>query len=70
VNHSTEEINIMEKMLTVKEVQEIMRLSRAKTYELVNRTDFPKIRIGRCIRVSETALKQYLEHKNMADPIS
>ena len=50
----------MEKMLTVKEVQEMLRLSRAKTYELVNKPGFPKIRIGRCIRVPETALKQYL----------
>jgi len=51
----------MEKMLTVKEIQEILKLSRAKTYELVNEPGFPKIRIGRCIRVPETALKQYLD---------
>jgi len=56
-----EEKNTMEKMLTVKEIQEILKLSRAKTYELVNEPGFPKIRIGRCIRVPETALKQYLD---------
>ena len=51
----------MGKMLTVKEIQEMMKLSRAKTYELVNEPGFPKIRIGRCIRVPEHALKKYLE---------
>lgn len=51
----------MQKMLTVKEIQEMMKLSRAKTYELVNEPGFPKIRIGRCIRVPETAFKHYLE---------
>ena len=53
----------MEEMLTVKEIQKMMKLSRAKAYELVNEPGFPKIRIGKCIRVPESALKQYLEYK-------
>ena len=50
----------MEKYLTVKEVAEILRMGKTTAYELVNKPGFPKIRIGRCIRVPETALKQYL----------
>jgi len=34
-------------ILTVKEVKEILRISKTNTYELFNRSDFPTINIGR-----------------------
>lgn len=48
-------------MLTVKDLQKILKLSRTKTYQIVNQPDFPKIRIGREIRIPEKELKLFLE---------
>lgn len=48
-------------MLTVKELQEILKMSRTKTYQIVNQPDFPKIRIGREIRIPEKELEIYLK---------
>lgn len=48
-------------MLTVKELQEILKMSRTKTYQIVNQPDFPKIRIGREIRIPENELESYLK---------
>lgn len=36
----------MDEYLTVKDVQQILRLGRKKTYELVNESDFPCISAG------------------------
>ena len=50
-------------MLTVKELQEILKMSRTKTYQIVNQPDFPKIRIGREIRIPENELESYLKEQ-------
>jgi len=48
-------------MLTVKDLQKILKLSRTKTYQIVNQPDFPKIRIGREIRIPEKELEEFLK---------
>lgn len=50
-------------MLTVKELQGILKMSRTKTYQIVNQPDFPKIRIGREIRIPEKELETYLRER-------
>ena len=50
--------------LTVEEAAEILGLSRAFTYEAVNRGEIPSIRIGRRILVPKVALERLL---NSAD---
>ena len=39
----------MERYLTPKEVQQVLGLSRTKTYEMINQKDFPKVRLGKNI---------------------
>lgn len=42
----------MEKRIyTVQDVADILSISKPKAYELAHRADFPKIMIGRCIRI-------------------
>lgn len=46
---------------TLKEVQQILRVSHNTAYELVRRGDLPSFRIGRAIRVSAEALQQFMD---------
>lgn len=48
-------------LLTVKDVQSLLKVSRQTAYELVNRKDFPKIRLGRAIRVPKAQLEKWIE---------
>lgn len=55
----------MEKMaLSVVEVQEALGISRSTVYELVNRSDFPKIRVGRKIIVPCEAFTRWLNEQS------
>lgn len=38
-------------ILTAKEISEILKISKPTAYELMEKNDFPLIRIGRCKRV-------------------
>ncbi len=51
----------MEKYLTVKDVKNILNLGTNKTYNLVNKKSFPKIRVGNAIRIPESKFYEYLE---------
>jgi predicted DNA-binding transcriptional regulator AlpA len=46
------------KLYTVKDVQEIFKLSKSFTYRLMNQNDFPTMRIGS---------KMYVTHNNLVD---
>ena len=46
--------------LTVQDIQKILKLGRNSTLKLVNLPDFPKVRIGKSIRVTEEDLYDYL----------
>ena len=48
-------------IMTMRQVQEFLGLSRPKVYELANRHDFPVLRFGRALRVSKSALLRWLE---------
>lgn len=47
---------------TVAEVQEILKLGRKNAYALVNQPDFPKLRIGRSIRIPKQEFEQFMAH--------
>jgi len=38
-------------VLTAVEISQILKISKPSAYEVMNRTDFPLIKIGRCKRV-------------------
>lgn len=50
-----------DRMLTVKEVQDRLKLGKNNTYKLVNKKGFPKIIIGKKILVPETEFNQYIK---------
>lgn len=47
--------------LTVDEVREYLRLSKSTAYLLVAQKDFPKIKIGRSIRVPKEQFEKYMK---------
>lgn len=46
--------------LTVKEAAKLLQVSSPTMYELVNRSDFPVIRVGRSIRINREGLRLWL----------
>ena len=48
--------------MTVDELGEVLGISRPKAYELANREDFPKIRLGRRIIIPITGFNNWLSH--------
>lgn len=47
--------------LTPSQVGEILNFKKTKIYALINQRDFPKIKIGRDIRVPEIEFKAWLK---------
>ena len=47
-------------IMTVQDLAKDMQISLPIAYELVHRADFPKIRVGRCIRIPRDAYKDWL----------
>lgn len=58
----------MNKILTLKEVQEILKLSRSKTYELAKNGVLPVFKIDKSYRVLENDLYTWIS--NQIKPIS
>ncbi len=50
----------MDKTLTVPEIGAILRISRPMAYRVVNQPGFPKIYLGRSIRIPESAFQRWL----------
>ena len=48
-------------VLTVEEVAQLLRVSRAFAYELVNRGDLPCLRLGRRVLVPRRALERFVD---------
>lgn len=48
-------------VLTMRDIQNYLGISRPKAYELAHARGFPVIRIGRCIRVPRDAFVRWLE---------
>ncbi len=55
------DIRELPEILTMKQVQEFLGLSKPKTYELAHIADFPVIRFGRVLRVSRESLLSWLD---------
>ena len=50
-------------VLTAIEISEILKISKPTAYELMNRHDFPLIKIGRCKRVLKDEFFLWLSNK-------
>lgn len=54
----------MEKLtMNVADLQKALGIGRAQAYELVNRADFPTIRLGRKILIPRDAFMRWLERQ-------
>jgi excisionase family DNA binding protein len=53
----------MSEVLTVVEIGKRLKVSRATAYQLVAQPDFPKIRLGRAIRVPAEAFERWMEEQ-------
>lgn len=49
-------------LLTVPEMAKMLRISRSKAYALVKEKDFPIIKIGKCIRISQEKVLSWLNN--------
>lgn len=56
--------NALPLVLSVKNISEILRISRTSAYHLVHTNNFPVHRIGRRIIVSRDSLRWWLEEKH------
>ena len=57
--------NIAEKRCyTVKEVQEMLVISRPTVYELLTKNEFRWIQIGNKYRISKKSFDEWLDHKH------
>jgi len=52
---------IVRKMLLASEVAEILRIPKARVYELVRQRKLGVVRIGRLVRIPEEALEEIVE---------
>ena len=53
----------MEKVVyTVKEMQEVLGISRATAYELIHVKGFPAFRVGKKILISKTGLDEWISN--------
>jgi len=55
------EVINMEKILTVPEVAQYLKISKSKMYDIVKREKIPFIKIGRNVRIKESDLDEWLE---------
>lgn len=49
-----------ETYLTVKEVQDTLRISKNTVNKLINKNDFPKVKIGNAIRIPQSKFIDYM----------
>ena len=58
----------MEKwLLKPNEVAQVLGIGRSLVYEMLATKELPSIRIGRCIRIPEDALKKWIEGKQKTE---
>ena len=56
----------MEKIYTVPEVAEYLKMAKSKIYYLNQRREIPFIKIGRNVRIKEADLLKWLEKRRIA----
>jgi excisionase family DNA binding protein len=50
-------------LLDALEVARLLRIGRTKTYQLIASGELPVVRIGRCVRVSQSLLYSWVESR-------
>jgi excisionase family DNA binding protein len=55
------------RLMTVREVAELLHLSRTKVYELINLRELRTVKIGRCVRVPEAAVRELLANSGLVE---
>ena len=58
------DVQTLPAVLTVRQVQELLGVSRVKAYELTHTKGFPVIRLGRSVRVSREGLLRWMDEQN------
>ena len=51
----------MEKFLTVADVQRVLGISRPTAYRVINQAGFPRIQVGRTIRIPPDGFQRWIE---------
>ncbi len=51
----------MDRLLTIKEVQDVLNVGRSFAYKLVNTGKIKSVRVGKCLRVRSSDLAEYIE---------
>lgn len=54
-------------VLTVSDLQKILRIGRCTAYEIVNTPNFPCIRVGRAIRIPKIAFIRWLTNGQLIE---
>jgi len=52
-------------LLTIQEIQNILKISRTKTYQLINNNEFPTIKFGKVIRIDKKDFINWLENQKV-----
>lgn len=52
-----------DRLLTVSDIQKIFRIGRTSAYNLMNADGFPVIRLNKFLRVSPSALEQWINQQ-------
>lgn len=56
---------MMDKILTVPQIAEILQISKAKAYLIIQRGEIPYIKLERNIRVRESELLKYIDKQTI-----
>jgi len=63
-NENITEQGHFSKLLTAKQVEEILNIGRSTTYQLIQSGELPSVRIGRAVRVRIKDLERFIS-KNL-----
>jgi len=55
--------NQLPRLLTARDVANILNIGQSTAYQLMNRDELPSIRIGRSVRVRPEDLEKFIEEK-------
>ncbi|MEX1377133.1 MAG: helix-turn-helix domain-containing protein [Eubacteriales bacterium] len=64
MNKDKSEYNELPTMLNASEISEVLGISKAKAYELMNSREFPTLRIGKRMMVSKEQLIHWINKES------
>ena len=62
------EVHMETKLLKADEIADILKISLAKAYTMLQRGELPTVRIGRLVRVRQSDLEKYIYGGDATDP--